>query len=108
MSLSHQCFSENRYAFPSVKLPQAAIQSAQAAGKEPGTWYLACALPFVYTTLTQHTRRMSVQRARLEVNMTCRYALELLKATGVCVVPGGGFGQEPGTQHIRLDAVACL
>jgi alanine transaminase len=25
----------------------------------------------------------------------------LLKATGVCVVPGGGFGQEPGTQHIR-------
>lgn len=55
------------YAFPSVKLPPAAVQAAQAAGKEPGTWY----------------------------------ALELLKATGVCVVPGGGFGQEPGTQHIR-------
>jgi len=55
------------YAFPSVRLPPAAIAAAKAAGKEPGTWY----------------------------------ALELLKATGVCVVPGGGFGQVSGTQHFR-------
>jgi len=29
------------------------------------------------------------------------YALELLKATGVCVVPGSGFGQKDGTYHVR-------
>ena len=29
------------------------------------------------------------------------YARELLEATGVCMVPGGGFGQAPGTFHIR-------
>jgi aspartate/methionine/tyrosine aminotransferase len=29
------------------------------------------------------------------------YALQLLEATGVCMVPGSGFGQEHGTFHIR-------
>jgi alanine transaminase len=29
------------------------------------------------------------------------YALELLGATGICVVPGSGFGQRPGTFHFR-------
>ncbi len=29
------------------------------------------------------------------------YALELLDATGICVVPGSGFGQEAGTHHLR-------
>lgn len=29
------------------------------------------------------------------------YCLELLKATGISVVPGSGFGQEKGTYHLR-------
>jgi aspartate/methionine/tyrosine aminotransferase len=29
------------------------------------------------------------------------YALELLEATGICVVPGSGFGQKEGTWHFR-------
>lgn len=29
------------------------------------------------------------------------YAFRLLEATGICVVPGSGFGQEPGTYHFR-------
>lgn len=29
------------------------------------------------------------------------YCMELLNSTGVCVVPGSGFGQEPGTYHFR-------
>ena len=29
------------------------------------------------------------------------YAVELLDATGICVVPGSGFGQEDGTFHLR-------
>ncbi|EIW79865.1 transaminase [Coniophora puteana RWD-64-598 SS2] len=33
------------------------------------------------------------------------YALELLDATGICVVPGSGFGQKEGEWHYRLT---CL
>lgn len=29
------------------------------------------------------------------------YALNLLESTGLCVVPGSGFGQQPGTHHVR-------
>jgi aspartate/methionine/tyrosine aminotransferase len=29
------------------------------------------------------------------------YCLSLLEATGICVVPGSGFGQMPGTHHFR-------
>ncbi|XP_023332769.1 alanine aminotransferase 1 [Eurytemora carolleeae] len=29
------------------------------------------------------------------------YAFNLLEETGVCVIPGSGFGQEPGTYHFR-------
>ena len=30
------------------------------------------------------------------------YCLQLLDATGICVVPGSGFGQKPNTLHFRL------
>lgn len=29
------------------------------------------------------------------------YAMQLLETTGICVVPGSGFGQLPGTYHFR-------
>jgi alanine transaminase len=29
------------------------------------------------------------------------YAMAMLEATGVCVIPGSGFGQEPNTYHFR-------
>ena len=29
------------------------------------------------------------------------YCLQLLDATGICVVPGSGFGQKPNTLHFR-------
>lgn len=34
------------------------------------------------------------------------YCMELLKATGVCVVPGSGFGQKEGTWHLRTTFLA--
>ncbi|KAK8854549.1 hypothetical protein IAR55_003288 [Kwoniella newhampshirensis] len=33
------------------------------------------------------------------------YALDLLDATGICAVAGSGFGQEPGTYHLRVTAL---
>lgn len=29
------------------------------------------------------------------------YAFQLLEATGICIIPGSGFGQRPGTYHFR-------
>jgi len=55
------------YAFPSIMLPPKLIEAAEAAGKQPDTFY----------------------------------ALALLEATGIVVVPGSGFGQKPGTWHFR-------
>lgn len=34
------------------------------------------------------------------------YCGKLLDATGVCVVPGSGFGQKPGTLHFRTTFLA--
>ncbi|ETN85719.1 aminotransferase, class I/II [Necator americanus] len=37
------------------------------------------------------------------------YAMQLLEATGVCIVPGSGFGQKEGTYHFRLvDSIFFL
>ncbi|CCE64898.1 hypothetical protein TPHA_0J00750 [Tetrapisispora phaffii CBS 4417] len=34
------------------------------------------------------------------------YCAELLEATGICTVPGSGFGQKPGTFHLRTTFLA--
>jgi len=34
------------------------------------------------------------------------YCLKLLDATGVCLVPGSGFGQKEGTLHFRTTFLA--
>jgi alanine transaminase len=34
------------------------------------------------------------------------YCLNLLNATGVCLVPGSGFGQKEGTFHFRTTFLA--
>jgi len=34
------------------------------------------------------------------------YCMRLLDATGVCLVPGSGFGQKEGTLHFRTTFLA--
>jgi alanine transaminase len=41
------------------------------------------------------------QRQAYEAKRDSDYCLALLEETGICVVPGSGFGQEPGTLHFR-------
>lgn len=60
------------YLFPSITLPEKAIEAAKKADKAPDAFY-------------------------------CR---ELLEATGICVVPGSGFGQKEGTVHFRTTFLA--
>jgi aspartate/methionine/tyrosine aminotransferase len=41
------------------------------------------------------------ERLRYEQQRDEAYCMNLLEATGICVVPGSGFGQQPGTFHFR-------
>jgi alanine transaminase len=40
-------------------------------------------------------------RLGYEAKRDSDYCLALLEETGICVVPGSGFGQKPGTLHFR-------
>ena len=40
-------------------------------------------------------------RMKYEAALDSEYCLRLLEETGICVVPGSGFGQRPGTLHFR-------
>jgi aspartate/methionine/tyrosine aminotransferase len=41
------------------------------------------------------------EKTAYEAGRDTAYCLALLEETGICVVPGSGFGQEPGTLHFR-------
>lgn len=41
------------------------------------------------------------ERREYEAKRDFNYCLALLEETGICVVPGSGFGQMPGTLHFR-------
>ncbi len=41
------------------------------------------------------------ERLTYEADRDSRYCMTLLEETGICVVPGSGFGQLPGTLHFR-------
>ena len=60
------------YLYPTINLPQKAIDAAKEAGKGADEFY----------------------------------CLELLDATGICIVPGSGFGQKEGTLHFRTTFLA--
>lgn len=38
----------------------------------------------------------------IEIENDAQFCVDLLKATGVVVVPGSGFGQKPGSSHFRI------
>jgi alanine transaminase len=60
------------YLFPTITLPQKAIEQAKKEGRQPDEFY----------------------------------CFRLLDATGICVVPGSGFGQKEGTLHFRTTFLA--
>jgi alanine transaminase len=61
------------YAFPSITLPPKYVEHNSQKNKEEG-------------------RKLALD---------ARWALELLEATGIVVVPGSGFGQAPNSFHFR-------
>jgi aspartate/methionine/tyrosine aminotransferase len=47
------------------------------------------------------SRMTAEERLKYESARDFDYSLKLLEETGICVVPGSGFGQMPGTLHFR-------
>ncbi len=61
----------------------------------------------MYLFPTIHVPPKAVEQATKEGRSPDEmYALRLLDATGVCVVPGQGFGQKEGTLHFRTTFLA--
>jgi alanine-synthesizing transaminase len=46
-------------------------------------------------------RMKEEERFKYEAECDSSYCMSLLEETGICVVPGSGFGQFPGTLHFR-------
>lgn len=60
---------------------------------------------YLFPTITVPPR--AVEEARKEGRRPDEfYSMRLLEATGICVVPGSGFGQKDGTQHFRTTFLA--
>ncbi|MFI5144688.1 MAG: aminotransferase class I/II-fold pyridoxal phosphate-dependent enzyme [Ignavibacteria bacterium] len=47
------------------------------------------------------TKMTAEERKAYESKLDSDYCMALLEETGICVVPGSGFGQLPGTLHFR-------
>jgi len=55
---------------------------------------------YLFPSLTLPKKAVAkAQEAKLQPDEF--YAVKLLEATGICVVPGSGFGQKDGTWHFR-------
>lgn len=60
---------------------------------------------YLFPTITIPEKAQQVAKEKGK-NADEFYCLELLDATGICVVPGSGFGQKPGTLHFRTTFLA--
>ena len=56
---------------------------------------------YAFPRITMPDAALAAAEAR-DVAPDALYALELVEATGIVVVPGSGFGQVDGTHHIRI------
>jgi alanine transaminase len=85
------------YAFPQIMLSPKAVAAAKAAGKAPDVFYC---LELLQATGT----RIALPSVSLSLSVClsrCHTSSCPDMATGICVVPGSGFGQRDGTYHFR-------
>lgn len=60
---------------------------------------------YLYPTI--HIPRKAAEQAKKEGRSPDEFwCFRLLDATGICVVPGSGFGQKEGTLHFRTTFLA--
>lgn len=88
------------YSFPCMQLPPRAVQRAQVwrgvggaglVGVRGGAWGARFSSPGPPLARPQE----------LGLAPDMFFCMSLLEETGICVVPGSGFGQREGTYHFR-------
>jgi len=57
---------------------------------------------FIHSQLLLFQKKAVEAAKSLGKSPDTMYCLQLLDSTGLCVVPGSGFGQESGTFHFRM------
>lgn len=89
------------YLFPRINIPPKAVEAAKKLGKEPDVMYALDLLgesPFLPFLLLPTLFFFLLYLVDADEN-------DNLDATGICAVAGSGFGQEPGTFHLRVTAL---
>ena len=99
-SFSHPVFPEPIF-FPFYYFPQnhlTHLLTPSDSNKSQGSMYL---FPSI------HVPHKAAEQAKKEGRTPDEfYCFRLLDATGICVVPGSGFGQKEGTLHFRTTFLA--
>ncbi|KAH8396411.1 hypothetical protein KR222_009948 [Zaprionus bogoriensis] len=81
------------YVFPKIDIPPKAIEAARAKNMAPDVFYA-----FELLETTGECAQAITRRSKYIIYI---YILNCAIFTGICVVPGSGFGQLPGTHHFR-------
>ena len=66
-----------------------------------GAMYAFVKFDLPHTAGIDVTKMSDEEKLTYESKRDSGYALAMLEETGICVVPGSGFGQLPGTMHFR-------
>lgn len=89
------------YAFPRVQLPPRAVQRAQVRLHWRLAWGVGARGGGPPTSAECERPALSVRPQELGLAPDMFFCMRLLEETGICVVPGSGFGQREGTYHFR-------
>lgn len=65
----------------------------------------AVVIIFVWNFLFPSLFFLAMQKEDPNMTLDTFYCLELLRQEGICFVPGSGFGQRPGTLHLRYNNI---
>eukprot|EP00931_Biecheleriopsis_adriatica_P064364 TRINITY_DN3915_c0_g1_i1.p1 TRINITY_DN3915_c0_g1~~TRINITY_DN3915_c0_g1_i1.p1 ORF type:complete len:503 (-),score=85.57 TRINITY_DN3915_c0_g1_i1:89-1597(-) len=102
---SHDAYQEERFTIIN-SLKRRASQLVSTFNALPG---VTCCCPegamYAFPRIELPERVVSAAKAAGKAPDVF-YALQLLEETGICVVPGSGFGQADGTFHIRTTFLA--
>lgn len=102
---SYEVYAKERDAILST-LRERAMQLYETFNKMEG---VECQKPqgamYLFPRITVPAKAVE-QAAKENLAPDAFYAMELLKNTGICVVPGSGFGQEENTLHFRTTFLA--
>jgi aspartate/methionine/tyrosine aminotransferase len=73
-----------------------------------GAMYAFIKFELPYDPKVDVKKMNEIQQMEYEAKRDFDYCMALLEETGICVVPGSGFGQLPGTLHFRTTFLPPL